>query len=141
MNRKVTMLLIIVLASMFIFSAILEAQNMGNNEALSTKQQSIVSIAAFTANGNMKRLKTSLNEGLDAGLTVNEIKEILVQLYAYTGFPRSLNSLSAFMGVMEERGKKAVLSGRQHLDLKERAPKRPHGAIILLAKRPSIERS
>jgi len=31
-----------------------------------------------------------------------------VQLYAYTGFPRSLNGLGAFMGVMEERGKKGI---------------------------------
>ncbi len=47
-------------------------------------------------------------EGLDAGLTVNEIKEILVQLYAYVGFPRSLNALGAFMGLMEERAKNGI---------------------------------
>ncbi|KJS29540.1 MAG: hypothetical protein VR64_20520 [Desulfatitalea sp. BRH_c12] len=39
----------------------------------------------------------ALNQGLDAGLTVNEIKEILVQLYAYAGFPRSLNAIGTFM--------------------------------------------
>ena len=78
------------------------------NEDLNAKQQSIVAIAAFTAKGNMKKLKRALNEGLDAGLTVNEIKEILVQLYAYTGFPRSLNGINTFMGVMEERGKKGI---------------------------------
>ena len=78
------------------------------NEDLNTKQQSIVTIAAFTAKGNMEKLKTALNESLDAGLTVNEIKEILVQLYAYTGFPRSLNSINTFMGVMEERGEKGI---------------------------------
>lgn len=85
------------------------------NEDLNAKQQSIVTIAAFTAKGNMKKLKTALNEGLDAGLTVNEIKEILVQLYAYTGFPRSLNSINTFMGVMEERGEKGIKDkiGRQ----------------------------
>jgi alkylhydroperoxidase/carboxymuconolactone decarboxylase family protein YurZ len=77
-------------------------------EDLNTKQQSIVTIAAFTAKGNMEKLNTVLNEGLDAGLTVNEIKEILVQLYAYTGFPRSLNGINTFMGVMEERGKKGI---------------------------------
>ncbi len=81
---------------------------MDKNQALSAKQKSIIPIAAFTANGNMEKLKTALNEGLDAGLAVNEIKEILVQLYAYTGFPRSLNGLSAFMGVMEERQKKGI---------------------------------
>ncbi len=44
-----------------------------------------------------------MTTGLDAGLTVNEIKEILVQLYAYAGFPRSLNGISTFMAVLEER--------------------------------------
>ena len=35
--------------------------------------------------------------------TVNEIKEILVQMYAYAGFPRSLNGIHTFMAVMDER--------------------------------------
>ena len=78
------------------------------NEGLNAKQEKIVTIAAFTAKGDLDRLKAALNEGLDAGLTVNEIKEILVQMYAYTGFPRSLNGLGAFMGVMEERQKKGI---------------------------------
>jgi 4-carboxymuconolactone decarboxylase len=76
---------------------------MDGNQALSTKQRGIVPIAAFTANGNLDKLKTALQEGLAAGLTVNEIKEILVHLYAYAGFPRSLNAINTFMAVMDER--------------------------------------
>jgi 4-carboxymuconolactone decarboxylase len=79
-----------------------------NTQALSPKQQSIVTISAFTANGDLEKLKTALNEGLDARLTVNEIKEILVQLYAYTGFPRSLNGINTFMAVMDERQRKGI---------------------------------
>jgi 4-carboxymuconolactone decarboxylase len=73
------------------------------NQALSTKQQSIIPIAAFTAIGDLAKLRTALHDGLDAGLTVNEIKEILVHLYAYTGFPRSLNGINTFMAVIDER--------------------------------------
>jgi len=73
------------------------------NQALSTKQQSIILIAAFTAVGDLAKLRTALHDGLDAGLTVNEIKEILVHLYAYTGFPRSLNGINTFMAVLDER--------------------------------------
>jgi 4-carboxymuconolactone decarboxylase len=73
------------------------------NQALSTRQQRIIPIAAFTANGDLDKLKTALQEGLAAGLTVNEIKEILVHLYAYTGFPRSLNGINTFMAVLDER--------------------------------------
>lgn len=72
-------------------------------EALTAKKQAIIPIAAFTANGDMERLKPALVAGLDAGLTVNEIKEILIQLYAYCGFPRSLNGINAFMEVMKAR--------------------------------------
>jgi len=89
------------------FAVLSEAQTV-NTQALSPKQQSIVTISAFTANGDLEKLKTALNEGLNAGLTVNEIKEILVQLYAYTGFPRSLNGINTFMTVMDERQKKGI---------------------------------
>lgn len=73
------------------------------NQALNAKQQSIIPIAAFTAIGDLAKLRTALHDGLDAGLTVNEIKEILVHLYAYTGFPRSLNGINTFMAVLNER--------------------------------------
>jgi alkylhydroperoxidase/carboxymuconolactone decarboxylase family protein YurZ len=108
MNKKSTAILAVLLVLMFSFIANAEAQNMDANQALSAKQQSIVPIAAFTATGDMEKLKTALNEGLDAGLTVNEIKEILVQMYAYCGFPRSLNGISTFMSVLEEREQKGI---------------------------------
>ncbi|MEW6673086.1 MAG: carboxymuconolactone decarboxylase family protein [Thermodesulfobacteriota bacterium] len=85
-----------------------EGNNMEKLHALNQKQQSIIPIAAFTAEGDINRLKPALSKGLDAGLTVNEIKEVLVHLYAYTGFPRSLNALSAFMSVMDERKAKGI---------------------------------
>ena len=37
------------------------------------------------ASSDTARLEGALNEGLDAGLTINEAKEVLVQLYAYVG--------------------------------------------------------
>ena len=85
-----------------------EGNNMEKHHALNQRQQSIIPIAAFTADGDIDRLKPALNKGLDGGLTVNEIKEVLVHLYAYTGFPRSLNALSAFMGVLDERKAKGI---------------------------------
>lgn len=72
-------------------------------EGLSVKQQQIVTIAAFTANGNLVALDTALNQGLNSGLTISEIKEVLVQLYAYCGFPRSLQGINTFMQVLEKR--------------------------------------
>ena len=81
---------------------------MNENQTLSSKQQSIIPISAFTANGDLDKLKTALQEGLAAGLTVNEIKEILVHLYAYTGFPRSLNGINTFMALLKEREEQGI---------------------------------
>lgn len=78
------------------------------SDTLGARQKAIVLIGAFTAQGNMEQLRPALAEGLDAGLTINEIKEILVQLYAYAGFPRSLNALTAFMDVLRERRDKGI---------------------------------
>jgi 4-carboxymuconolactone decarboxylase len=75
---------------------------------LNSRQKAIVPIAAFAASGDLEKLKQALNDGLEAMLTVNEIKEILVQLYAYAGFPRSLNAIGTFMEVMDEREKKGI---------------------------------
>ena len=75
---------------------------------LSRKQQGIASIAAAMARGDMLKLDAALNLGLDAGLTVGDAKEILVQLYAYTGFPRSLNALGQLMKVLDARKRRGI---------------------------------
>ena len=77
-------------------------------QTLSPKQQAIAPIAAFAATGQMAQLQTALGQGLDAGLTVSDCKEILVQLYAYAGFPRSLNALNALMAVLEQRKARGI---------------------------------
>jgi len=78
------------------------AQN-NNKMELTTKQQALVAIAANEAKGNIEGLKTALNEGFENGLTISEAKEALSQLYAYTGFPRSLNALGALQQVINDR--------------------------------------
>lgn len=78
------------------------------SEGFDSKDKAIIPIAAFAASGEIDKLKVSLNDGLEAGLTINETKEILGQLYAYAGFPRSLNALAAFMQVLEERKNKGI---------------------------------
>ncbi len=107
---KTNILALLIMVSLLIPTLVIgsEGNTMEKHRALNQKQQSIIPIAAFTADGDINRLKPALNKGLDAGLTVNEIKEVLVHLYAYTGFPRSLNALSAFMGVLDERNAKGI---------------------------------
>lgn len=71
--------------------------------ALSARQQAIPLIAAAAATSNLPQLNAALNRGLDAGLSISEAKEVLVQMYAYTGFPKSLNALGELMAVVETR--------------------------------------
>ena len=107
MNKKLSAVLTGFFIAAVSIPTILEAQTM-KNEGMNAKREKIGAIAAFTAKGDLQKLKTALNEGLDAGLSINEIKEILVQMYAYAGFPRSLNGINTFMGVLEEREKKGI---------------------------------
>lgn len=70
---------------------------------LTEKQQSIVTIAAWEAKGDQQHLRVALNDGLEKGLSLNEEKEVLSQLYAYTGFPRSINATNTLRDVVEDR--------------------------------------
>lgn len=88
--------------------AISMKNKIAENRTLTTKEKSIAAIAALTATGNTEKLRTVLDDGLNAKMTVNEIKEVLVQMYAYAGFPRSLNAINAFAAVLEERKKRGV---------------------------------
>ncbi|MBN9406319.1 MAG: carboxymuconolactone decarboxylase family protein [Burkholderiales bacterium] len=75
---------------------------------LSAQQQAILPIAAFAAAGDIAKLNAALNQGLDAGLTISDAREVLVQLYAYAGFPRSLNALTELMQVVQARQQRGI---------------------------------
>lgn len=78
------------------------------SETLSARQQAIPLMGAFMASSDMPRLNAALNRGLDAGLTLSEAKEVLVQLYAYAGFPKSLNALGELLKVVESRRQRGI---------------------------------
>lgn len=77
-------------------------------QTLSEKQKAIVLISSFTAKGDLVKLKQALNAGLDASLTINETKEVLVHLYAYCGFPRSIQGLNTLITALDERKAKGI---------------------------------
>ena len=104
--KKASLLKCLVLCLLFLRHQPLQAQDM--EDTLDSRQRSIVIVSALTATGGVEQLAPQLHAALDAGLTINEIKEALTQLYAYCGFPRSLNSISQFMAVLEERKSKGI---------------------------------
>ena len=75
-----------------------------NTLTFTTEQAACMSaIACLEAKADYMALEQAINNGLDAGLTVNQIKEAFSHLYAYTGFPRSLNALGTLQKVLEQR--------------------------------------
>jgi 4-carboxymuconolactone decarboxylase len=84
------------------------AEPQATSETLSAKQQTIPLIASFMAASDMPKLNAALHEGLDSGLSVSDTREILVQLYAYVGFPKSLNALGELLKVMCTRKQRGI---------------------------------
>ena len=67
---------------------------------MTDRGKSIVIVSVFTAKGDMIELEKSIKLALEKGVTVNEIKESMIQLYAYCGFPRSLNALGILFKII-----------------------------------------
>jgi len=72
-NKLKSLSILIILLASFGLTINCSAQN--TEDTLNTKQQCIIPISAFTAKGDMLQLDSALNDGLDAGLSINEIKE------------------------------------------------------------------
>lgn len=85
------------------------ANQTSDSDSLTAHQKGIVTIAAWAAVGNIVKLNAALHSALDSGLTVSAAREILIQLYAYAGFPRSLNALGELMKVLENRKQRGVV--------------------------------
>ncbi len=105
----------------FLLAAVLFAACINTNEKMSkceneklelsftTEQAAWMSaIACDEAKGDLVALESAIHNGLEAELTVSQIKEALSQLYAYTGFPRSLNSLGVLQRVIGDRQAKGM---------------------------------
>lgn len=123
--------ILIAFAIVFNINTNLNASNMENK--LTLLQEKTVTISAFAAKGELNKLSIELNAGLDAGLTVNETKEVLVHLYAYCGFPRSLQGLLTLMDVLEQRKTKGINDnwGREATPITDNGNKYDRGKKIL----------
>jgi 4-carboxymuconolactone decarboxylase len=94
-----------------------------SREGLDLRLKEIAVVAALTAMGTAEpQLKARLQGALNTGNTINEVKEVILQMSAYSGFPSCINAMAAL---------KAVLSEREERGIKDNAGKppteRPHG--------------
>ena len=72
-------------------------------QSLTGRQKGLAACACLMAQGDLERLEPAVKMALDNGVTINELKEAFSQLYAYTGFPRSLNALGVLNKVLENK--------------------------------------
>ena len=86
---------------------------------LTAKEEAIVLASARAAAGDIKGLKSELEKSKHVSL--DEYKEVFVQLYAYCGFPRSLNALGCLMELAKQ--KDSEVSGAEELDSAESVSK------------------
>ena len=122
-----------ILSLTLLLLALCQTAQAQQTDTLDIRQQNIVLIASATARGDLNNLKTSLSRGLDNGMTVNEIKEVLVHAYAYCGFPRSLRALQTFMEVLDSRKAQGITDtvGREASAITDKREKYTRGAELL----------
>ena len=67
------------------------------------KTRELCTVAALTVLGTVPQLKDHLGGALNVGNSPTEIVEIILQMSAYCGFPKSINGLVAAKEVFKER--------------------------------------
>lgn len=100
---------LLLFASIALASLNANGQQAAAQKELTAKQQGLIMLSANAAKGDLKNLEANLNTALDAKLSINEAKEALIHLYAYSGFPRSLRGLQTLMKVISDRKAKGII--------------------------------
>lgn len=61
---------------------------------LSLRERQIASVAALVATGRSSQLPVHLRSSLEAGLTAEELQEVIIQTATIAGFPPAMNAWS-----------------------------------------------
>ena len=72
-------------------------------EEVDLKTREICTVAALTVLGTIPQLKEHINAALNVGNSPTEIVEIIMQMSAYCGFPKSINAVMAAKEVFIEK--------------------------------------
>jgi 4-carboxymuconolactone decarboxylase len=75
--------------------------------ALSTRDREIAAVAALVALGRSSQIPQHLRAALKAGVTPEELGEVLLQTATIAGFPPAMNAMSTLRSVLAERDRGA----------------------------------
>jgi 4-carboxymuconolactone decarboxylase len=70
---------------------------------LSLRDRQIASVAALVATGRSSQLPVHLRSSLKAGLTADELREVIIQTATIAGFPPAMNAMSTLKTILGER--------------------------------------
>ena len=87
-----------------------------NESVLDAKDTALAKIGAAVARGDQDALAAAFGEGFEVGLTLDEAKEVVGQLYAYCGFPRALNAAATLMQVAGDSLTQSPQSAQRRLE-------------------------
>ncbi len=68
---------------------------------LTLQQRMIITITSLLTQGDTHQLKVHLQSGLRAGLTKDELMEIMIHCIPYIGFPRVMDGVTLLQQVVE----------------------------------------
>lgn len=77
-------------------------------KTLDNKSKEIVAVSSLIAQGALPQLKLHLNGALNSGCSITEVKEIILQMSVYAGFPRCINAMNTLREVLNERKSKGI---------------------------------
>ncbi|HET9629030.1 MAG TPA: carboxymuconolactone decarboxylase family protein [Novosphingobium sp.] len=86
------------LATDFVFGSI------WSRDGLERRERSLVVISVLITLHQVQELKNHVRIGLNNGLTIRELEEVLIQTIPYVGFPAVATASSAVVEVLRERG-------------------------------------
>ena len=130
---KIKLKIMTTLLGVFFGCGIAASQTPKAGQAMDSKRQHIAEVAALTSTGDLDKLTTVLIDGLNDGMTVSELKEVMVHAYAYCGFPRALRGLQTLVAVLDERKAKGIEDdwGREASPITDTRRKYERGRDIL----------
>ena len=78
---------------------------------LALRDREIAAVAALVATGRSSQIPQHLRASLKAGLSPEELREIILQTATIAGFPPAMNAMSTLKSVLKEVGAKETEAG------------------------------
>ncbi|HEX6330448.1 MAG TPA: carboxymuconolactone decarboxylase family protein [Actinomycetota bacterium] len=71
--------------------------------ALSLRERQIATVASLVATGRSSQLPVHLRSSLSAGLSGDELREVIIQTALIAGFPPAMNAMSTLKTILNDR--------------------------------------